>query len=227
MSRKAIDVSLYTRLPLHYRRMREELNKPSTRVHDEPVKTPFVDFYMRDEKKQIIDRMSDVPIKVDYPSESDSGLWGGEGVIRGHPLTWFPSLQRAVVYSEIFDKHLSVVVTRRTLQLIDDAHGFDNYILRTPIQDLKSQLALDLRRKMLITLAKKDFAKDDPKRFEFIWKKYGDCAIPLEEAEWFGLPISKAMAKLISMEKEQNPPQPLKVKFAKELIEKLEGIYKY
>ncbi|RWS24683.1 39S ribosomal protein L28-like protein [Leptotrombidium deliense] len=230
---------LYFRLPAHYRKLQEDLQKPSTRVHDEPEPGELVDYYLADKKRLIIRRKPDVPIKVEYPVEADQGLWGGEGVIRGFfqprkfvrkwdfpiPRVWLPNLKRAVVYSEILDKYFSVVLTETTLKLIDKSTGFDNYILRTPVQDFKSQLALDLRRKMLVSLAKKDFAKDDPIKFDVIWKKYGDCAIPLEEAEWFGLPIPIARAKQAQLEAKQNPPIPLKIKYASEFLQKLDGIY--
>ena len=45
------------------------------------------------------------------------------------------------------------------------------------MQDFKSQLALQLRRKMLLTLAKKEF-KDEAHEKEML-HKYGDCIIPV------------------------------------------------
>jgi len=73
-----------------------------------------------------------------------------------------------------------VTVTQNALNKIDEAYGLDNYILRTPIQDLKSsQLALDLRRKMLIALAKKSFYPNDKEKHQMIYNKYKDCEIPV------------------------------------------------
>ena len=79
------------------------------------------------------------PLPLTYPKEFNDGLWGGEAIVRGfqkrHPLRrrvphfWFPSLQKSVVYSEILDKHMEITVTPRTLRLIDQHYGFDNYIL--------------------------------------------------------------------------------------------------
>lgn len=72
--------------------------------------------------------------------EAHKGIWGGEGVILGnkrrkqwfevYPTRWsLPILNRSVVYSEILDKRLSVIVTKRTIELIVQHQGFDNYIL--------------------------------------------------------------------------------------------------
>lgn len=75
---------------------------------------------------------------MQLPKEVDEGLWGGEGVIKGFrkkdgprlPRWWTPRLTKVVVYSEILDKYMNVVVTERTVCLIDEAFGFDNYILK-------------------------------------------------------------------------------------------------
>ena len=167
---------------------------------------------------------------VVYPKEADWGIWGGEGVVKGfykprifygryQPQLFMPRLIKSQVYSEIFDVYLSVTVTERALSLFDRAMGFDNYILKTPVQDLKSQLALRLRRKMLISLAKEDYYPNDPERHAYIKEKYADCVIPLQEAEWFGLTLEEAIEKLKYEENEQNPVLPLKFQLRKELIE--------
>lgn len=43
---------------------------------------------------------------------------------------WKPQLFERELYSEILDKKFSVTVTMRTLDLIDEAYGFDFYILK-------------------------------------------------------------------------------------------------
>jgi large subunit ribosomal protein L28 len=68
------------------------------------------------------------------------GLWGGEGLIEGKikkakyrspvPAWWIPNFFKTVVYSEILDKYLSVVVTDRALELIDSHTGLDSYLLK-------------------------------------------------------------------------------------------------
>lgn len=92
---------------------------------------------------------------------------------------WFPNLLQTVIYSEILDKHLSITCTRKTLALIDENHGFDNYILRTPEQDLKSQLALGLKRKMLIALAKQDYHEGNEVKKNYVNEKYKDFVVPV------------------------------------------------
>ena len=82
-----------------------------------------------------------------------------------------------IVYSEILDKYMKVVVTNRLLNLVDQAQGFDNYILRTPIEDFKSKLALDLRRKMLVALAKRDYHHNNPDKHRYVFEKYKDVTV--------------------------------------------------
>lgn len=84
--------------------------------------------------------VQNVPIPLKFPLEYDEHMWGGEGIIQGFqkrskfkrrvPHFWFPTLQRSVVYSEVLDKHISVIVTDRTIQLINDNYGFDHYLLK-------------------------------------------------------------------------------------------------
>jgi len=74
---------------------------------------------------------------------------------------------------------MKITVTARLLQLVDDAQGFDNYILRTPIEDFKSQLALDLRRQMLIALAKRDYHQNNPDKHRYVLEKYKDVTLPV------------------------------------------------
>lgn len=84
--------------------------------------------------------MENIPIPLKFPPESHKGLWGGEGVIKGFqkrdqyrtriPHFWVPNLKKSAVYSEILDKTFSVTVTERTIDLIIDNQGFDNYLLK-------------------------------------------------------------------------------------------------
>ena len=91
-----------------------------------------------------------------FPKESNEGLWGGEGVVRGfqkrHPLRrrvphyWFPMLLRSAIYSEVLNKHMSVVVTKRALDLIHKNYGLDHYILKVNailcvLREIKKRMA--------------------------------------------------------------------------------------
>jgi len=46
------------------------------------------------------------------------------------PKIWMPRIIKRVFYSEILDRWMSINCTQTTLSLIDDAFGFDNYILK-------------------------------------------------------------------------------------------------
>lgn len=83
------------------------------------------------------------PIPVQYPKEQHEQLWGGEGVVQGYlerkqkwrhiyrlPKLWFPTFKRSVVYSEVLDKHMSVIVTERLIKLVHSHYGFDHYLLK-------------------------------------------------------------------------------------------------
>ena len=53
-----------------------------------------------------------------------------------------------IFYSEILDQHYALTCTRRTLDFIEEAKGFDNYILKTHEVDLKSDIGMKLKREM-------------------------------------------------------------------------------
>lgn len=84
--------------------------------------------------------IQNAPIPLKYPKEHNYQLWGGEGVIQGFqkrdkysrrvPHFWVPSFKRSVVYSEVLDKYISVIVTDRALTLIHSNYGFDHYLLK-------------------------------------------------------------------------------------------------
>ncbi|UYV66722.1 MRPL28 [Cordylochernes scorpioides] len=184
----------------------------------------------------VIYPIENVPIPVIYPKESNEGLWGGEGIVKGYrnlfktrkhntplPRIWFPWLKNGVVYSEILDKYMEVVVTERTLQLIDENYGFDNYILKTPVNDLKSQLALDIRRKLLLTLVRKEMYPNDPEKAKEIYEKYKEHIIPEDQAEWHGLSLKDAISKQLKIEAEASKPTPKKHLYRQQLIEALKN----
>ncbi|KAF7492414.1 hypothetical protein SSS_10079 [Sarcoptes scabiei] len=221
-----------SRLPDHYYKHVQDLNRPSERVHDRSLPTDLLD-YKYDQRIARVIRIPDVPIPVLYPKEADEGLWGGEGIVKGYvkprkyfqagwprPKYWFPNLKKVVFYSEILDKHFSIICTELTLRLIDQNHGFDNYILRTNVQDLKSRLGLLLRRQMLLTLAKKEFR--DAEHEKSMMQKYGDCIIPLEEAEWFGLSVPQAINRMKILEAKNYPTLPMKYALTRKFIQDIE-----
>jgi large subunit ribosomal protein L28 len=130
-----------------------------------------------------------------------------------------------IFYSEILNKYYALTCTRRTLALIEESKGFDSYILRTHEVDLKSDIGMQLKREMLITLAKKDtdLYPEDKQKQDEIYERYKQFAIPLEEAEWVGLKPWEAVGKLKKLEEEKmrKSIRPLKEVFAQETMEKL------
>ncbi|CAF88924.1 unnamed protein product, partial [Tetraodon nigroviridis] len=88
--------------------------------------------------------------------------------------TWKPQLFKRELYSEILDHKFTITVTARTLDLIDAAYGFDFYILKTPKEDLNSKLGMDLKRAMLLRLARRstELYPNDPARRDRVYGKY-------------------------------------------------------
>jgi len=63
-------------------------------------------------------------------------------------------LQSRIFHPELinFGKPLEIVVTARTMELIEEAGGFDSYILKTPVCELNSMYGNLLKRDMQYTL---------------------------------------------------------------------------
>ncbi|XP_034174916.1 mitochondrial ribosomal protein L28 [Osmia lignaria lignaria] len=189
--------------------------------------------YIRNEETEEVRPVQNVPLRLHFPKEFHEGLWGGEAVVQGFkkkhryarraPHFWFPTLRKSVVYSEILDKHMNAVVTNRTINLIHEHYGFDHYLLKTPACDLKSELALKLKREILIALADKTLYPNDPVKKEEIYNKYKEylTAYTREEIEWYGLTFTEACKKWTKLNEQMQQIQPLKLKYRSELIAKL------
>ncbi|KAM9811876.1 large ribosomal subunit protein bL28m isoform 2-T2 [Syngnathus typhle] len=218
---------IYARLPKHYLKSLEP--KEPTPVHWKPLGVQ----YRLNPKTGQKERVQDNPIPIYYPPESQKGLWGGEGWITGFKYAhndkmstrlrkmWKPQLLKRELYSEILDHKFTITVTPRTLDLIDAAFGFDLYILKTPKEDLNSKLGMDLKRAMLLRLARKDtqLYPDDPITREKVYNKYKQFEIPEEEAEWTGLTLEEAVEKQRQLEHKE--PEPLFKVCTEKLIEEL------
>ncbi|XP_012691670.1 39S ribosomal protein L28, mitochondrial isoform X2 [Clupea harengus] len=204
---------IYARLPQHYLKSLDD-KTPPTPVHWKALGVK----YRSNPKTGYKERVQDVPIPVFYPRESQQGLWAGEGWIQGYKYsnddklstrfkkTWKPQLFKREFYSEILDQKFNITVTARTLDLIDAAYGFDFYILKTPKQDLNSKLGMDLKRAMLLKLARKDFHLEDSDRREKVNKNYKQFEIPEKEAEWVGLSLEEAVEKQRILELKEPEP---------------------
>uniref|UniRef100_A0A3Q3G366 Large ribosomal subunit protein bL28m n=1 Tax=Labrus bergylta TaxID=56723 RepID=A0A3Q3G366_9LABR len=210
---------IYARLPKHYLKSLEQ--KEPTPVHWKPLGVQ----YRANPNTGQKERVQDVPIPIFYPPPSQDGLWGGEGLISGFRYangdklstrlrkTWKPQLFKRELYSEILDHKFTITVTARTLDLIDAAYGFDFYILRVRNKlphYLNSKLGMDLKRAMLLRLARKDTELYPNDSFE----------IPEEEAEWFGLSLEEAVEKQRQLEYKE--PEPLFKACVDELVQELQ-----
>ncbi|XP_061073900.1 39S ribosomal protein L28, mitochondrial isoform X2 [Conger conger] len=205
---------IYARLPQHY--LRSLQPPPPTPVHWRPLGVK----YRLNPKTKVRERVEDVPIPIYYPPESQKGLWGGEGWVTGFVYAngdklcprvkkcWKPQLFLRQLYSEILDHKFDITVTSRTLDLIDAAYGFDFYILKTPKQDLNSKLGMDIKRALLLRLARwnTELYPDDPARRDMVYNKY-KFLIPEEEAEWVGLSLEEAVEKQRLLEYKEPTPK--------------------
>lgn len=169
-----------------------------------------------------------------YPPEHNLGIWGGEGVVKGYqkrsptrrrvPHYWVPVLRRTVIYSKVLDKYLSMVVTDRTMSLIHESHGFDHYLLKTPACDLKSTLALKLKRNILLALQGGCIhLSDDAVRQSEVLNEYKTYLQQYtdEELEWYGLTFIEAIGKIRRILQESEQVVPLKLEFRSKLLQRL------
>lgn len=119
---------------------------------------------------------------------------------------------------------MAVTITDRTLELIHASHGFDHYLLKTLACDLRSTLALNLKRRLLQTLLNgcPDW-NTDPIRQKSVMKEYGQYLEQYtpEEVEWYGLTYLEALVKLKKQLQDENPIVPEKILFRSKLIEQL------
>jgi len=228
-----------SRLPRHYVQFYKKWEVgPQAYIHDEPANKLF-------EKDEFgnVHKVRTPRVPVLYPAEFHQGLWGGEGVIKGRlespptkhgamykgaeEMYWFPKLHFGVVYSEILQKHIEVVMTERAERLIDEAFGLDNYLLKTEVNEIYSHFGLKLKRELLLTLANAEeelYPHDAGKRREIL-DKYKEFLVPFEVADWHGLPLSEALHKQLTIERleEEASIKPRKEAYRKELLEDLKS----
>lgn len=213
-------------LPLEYKKFWKEWRKQPAAVHYIEQKGT----YMRNECGKI-HPIQNVPLPLLYPKEIDDGIWGGEAIVQGFkkkgkykrrvPHFWIPHLKKSVVYSEVLDTYMSVAVTQRTIRLIHENFGFDHYLLKTQACDLRSLLALRLKRQIFIALADKTLYPNDPEKREEVYAKYEKyiSAYTRKQIEWYGLTYLEACQKWLKLNKTIS--QPLKIQYRSELIAKL------
>ncbi|XP_070167450.1 large ribosomal subunit protein bL28m isoform X1 [Polyergus mexicanus] len=213
-------------LPPEYKKFWMEWKKPPAAVHYIEQKGTYTT-----NKFGEVRPVQNVRLPLLYPKAIDEGIWGGEAIVQGFkkkgkykrrvPHFWIPQLKKSVVYSEVLDTYMSVAVTQRTIKLIHENYGFDHYLLKTEACDLRSLLALRLKRLILIALADKTLYPDDPEKREEVYAKYEKylLAFTRKQIEWYGLTFPEASKKWSEMNK--TTPQPLKIQYRAELIAKL------
>ncbi|XP_030383355.1 39S ribosomal protein L28, mitochondrial [Scaptodrosophila lebanonensis] len=188
----------------------------------------------RDEVTNEIKPIQNIPLPLIDPPESHEGIWGGESVIKGFqkrqqtkrrvPHFWVPVLKRSVVHSQVLNEYMSVVVTERTLVQIHECFGFDHYLLKNLACDLRSSLALKLKRKILQELEKGCPAlAADPGHQKEVLKEYSRYleSYTSEEIDWYGHTYLEAIRKLQIQLKAEEKVVPHKVEFRSQLIEQL------
>ncbi|EFN56127.1 hypothetical protein CHLNCDRAFT_144754 [Chlorella variabilis] len=87
------------------------------------------------------------------------GLYAGRRVLSGNQIsedggnktrrTWKPNSHNKRLYSHILARMVPLRVTAAALRDIDKVGGIDAYILNTPDKQLQSDVAVDLRQRML------------------------------------------------------------------------------
>ncbi|XP_040571139.1 large ribosomal subunit protein bL28m [Lepeophtheirus salmonis] len=190
-------------LPNHYKEFYKTWSiGPDRGIHYEPKAGIF-----EKDKFGVVQRIQNVDIPVIYPEEFHAGLWGGEGVIKGlnepekqrhypNPRIpqcnyWWPKLHLAVVYSRVLDKYIEMPVTRRGLKLVDKAHGFDNYLLRTPVNEIYAWTLLKIKREILLKLC---YPEENQLKSD-VMKDFESYRVDFDIADWHGLRLEEAFHK--------------------------------
>ncbi|XP_030555071.1 39S ribosomal protein L28, mitochondrial [Drosophila novamexicana] len=222
---------LGAQLPDAYKKFWREwkLTKPAA-VHYIPKESEWE----RDEVTHAIKPIQSIPLPLIDTPESHQGIWGGEAVIKGFqkrqqtkrrvPHFWVPTLRRSVVHSLVLNEYMSVVVTERTLEQIHECHGFDHYLLKNLACDLRSALALKLKREVLKALQLGCPAlAAEPKHQKDVLKEYSPylASYTPEEIDWYGHTYIEAIRKLQHQLRAAEQVLPHKVEFRTKLIERL------
>lgn len=190
--------------------------------------------FQREDVTGLVTPIQNVPLPLIDPPESHQGIWGGEAIVKGFqkrnpykrrvPHFWVPVLRRSVVHSQVLNEYMAVTVTDRTLDQIHDNHGFDHYLLKTPACDLRSMLAIKLKKKVLVDLlAGCPKLASEPEKQQAVLKEYA-CYLSQytpEEIDWYGLTYVEAVLKIKNEVESKEDKRPHKLIFRQKLIEQL------
>ena len=225
------DSGLGAQLPAAYRKFWQEWKvKQPAAVHYIPKEGKFERYELTGEVRPV----QNIPLPLQRVKEENDGIWGGEAIIKGFqkrnpykrrvPHFWVPVLKRSVVRSDILNEFFSMTITDRTLNLIHENHGFDHYLLKSPACDLRSELALKLKRRMLEDLQAgcPQWSGNQQKQKDVL-SEFGKYLEPYtsEEIEWYGLNFHEAIDKMRKQILADNPEIPHKILMRSKLIEQL------
>jgi hypothetical protein len=72
---------------------------------------------------------------------------------------------------------------------VDEQKGLDNYLLRTPVNEIYAWRLLRLKRELLLQLTdRENFSRYNRQRGGVdLYEKYSEFAVPHEQADWTGL----------------------------------------
>jgi len=244
LNRKSWEEGVKGRLPKHYKDFyRTWQLGPRIHIHSRPnPNSKDTILKMGDESTNIygfekdewgeISPVQNPRIFVFYPKEFHDGLWGGEGVIKGlkareearhrswllpAPRYFWPQLFEGVAYSQVLDKHIEMVMTKRGVKLVNEASGFDNYLLKTPVNEVYAWNLLKIKREILLKLSdKENFAGGRTD----VYDKYKAHSVSHEEADWTGLTLSEAVRKQLVLDsiKREDDKIPLKRVYRNEVL---------
>jgi len=222
-------------MPTHFKEYYKLwMEGPKEHIHSKPPQARFE----KDEWGEIYP-IQTPRIYVIYPDMFHQGMWGGEGVVKGllkredgnhrnfkPPAAkyWWPTLFEGVVYSEILDKHMDMVCTKRGIRLVDECAGFDKYLLSTPVNEIYATGLLRIKRELLLALSDKEsFAGTVAGGRRGVYEKYEEWAVTREEADWHGLTLVEAKKKQAAIEARKLDAEtvPDKLRYRKELVEML------
>jgi len=206
---------------------------PQEHIHSKPKQAIFE----KDEWGEIYP-VQNPRIYVVYPDKFHDGLWGGEGVIKGMlkrddgnhrnfksppAKYWWPTLLEGVVYSEILDKHIELDCTKRGIRLVDEAAGFDKYLLSTPVNEVYATGLLRIKREILLALSDRESFTTKAGGKSAVYDKYQEWVVGRDEADWHGLTMDEAKMKQARIEADQKEQEtvPDKLKYRQELVEML------
>eukprot|EP01136_Pigoraptor_vietnamica_P032111 Opistho-1_new@93561 len=97
------------------------------------------------------------------PRKALRGLFGTQKILKGNSVTFsnhrtiklsYPNAVKMSFHSEILGEVIRCRATTRVLRTIDKVGGFDRYILTMPARKVNSDLAADLKVRMLARLIK-------------------------------------------------------------------------